>query len=288
LKVIVLILDGLGIGEMPDVEEVRPQDQGTNTLKHVLEISSDLSLPNFEKLGMGNLGTFNGIKPNSNPLASYGKCKLAHIGADTYMGHQELMGSKPTELETQTISEVGKSIEADLKKSGYKVTRPLKGKPVLLIANHVIVSDNMEADVGQSFVVTASKDEIPFEETEKIGKVVRETVKVSRVIVGGGKGFTTNDMISAIRETDDTIGIDMAELGIFDDNLSVRHLGFPVNIEKQMPYILTEEGYPVKILGKAADVISCPDADKKVMVNTDDIFTELLSILDNNDIGCFT
>ncbi|MDZ5001383.1 phosphopentomutase, partial [Clostridium perfringens] len=57
-KVVVIVLDGFGIGEMDDVKETRPQDINSNTCLHILERRKDVTLPNLEKLGLINiLGT---------------------------------------------------------------------------------------------------------------------------------------------------------------------------------------------------------------------------------------
>ena len=50
-RVIVLILDSLGVGFMDDTKEYHPQDVGANTFYHILDATS-LNIPNLEKLGI--------------------------------------------------------------------------------------------------------------------------------------------------------------------------------------------------------------------------------------------
>ena len=44
-RVILLVIDGLGVGEMPDAAQVRPRDRGADTLGHVVKAAGSLSLP---------------------------------------------------------------------------------------------------------------------------------------------------------------------------------------------------------------------------------------------------
>ena len=54
-RVIVLVIDGLGVGAMPDVADVRPRDVGADTLGHVVKAAGTLSLPNLERMGLGTI-----------------------------------------------------------------------------------------------------------------------------------------------------------------------------------------------------------------------------------------
>ncbi|MEK7306533.1 MAG: phosphopentomutase, partial [Nitrospirota bacterium] len=68
-RVLLLVLDSLGIGELPDANEYG--DEGSNTLAHI-SYAVDLGLPNLEQMGLGLLGDFRGIRRASKPSASYG------------------------------------------------------------------------------------------------------------------------------------------------------------------------------------------------------------------------
>lgn len=98
MRAIILVIDSLGVGEMADVPEVRPQDIGANTLKHVSEYNDNYRLNNLELMGAGLIVESKNIKKVSNPIASYGCSNLEHEGADTFQGHQEIVGSKPKRL----------------------------------------------------------------------------------------------------------------------------------------------------------------------------------------------
>ena len=96
MRLILLVLDALGIGAMPDVPAVRPQDVGANTLASLVRSVGGLDLDNLRKLGLGQIAPLGSPDcPASDPLASYGRSRLAHQGADSYLGHQEIMGTIP-------------------------------------------------------------------------------------------------------------------------------------------------------------------------------------------------
>lgn len=98
-RVVCLVCDGLGIGEAPDAKAYG--DEGSNTLLHTADFVGGLSLPHLEKLGLGNLGQFPGIKAAQNPLALVSRLAEKSAGKDTTTGHWEIAGlvtKKPFQL----------------------------------------------------------------------------------------------------------------------------------------------------------------------------------------------
>jgi len=95
-RAIILILDGLGVGELPDAAQYG--DQGSNTLGHILEAVPEMRLNNFERLGLGNIQGAAGLKPVPQALASWARMAETSAGKDTTSGHWEIAGlilSKP-------------------------------------------------------------------------------------------------------------------------------------------------------------------------------------------------
>lgn len=89
-KAIVLVLDGVGIGEMPDADQYG--DRGSNTLGNTAEAVGGLTLPNLQKMGLGNIFPIKGVHPEPYPTASWGKMQEASAGKDSTTGHWEMMG----------------------------------------------------------------------------------------------------------------------------------------------------------------------------------------------------
>ena len=88
-RVLLIVLDGAGIGAMPDAPEWG--DAGSDTFGHILE-SRRLELPNMQKYGLGNIRSLANLSPVEAPIGSYGKCALRSNGKDTTTGHWEMAG----------------------------------------------------------------------------------------------------------------------------------------------------------------------------------------------------
>jgi phosphopentomutase len=89
-RVILIVLDSVGAGALPDAAEYG--DSGANTLGNIAEVVGGLALPNLRELGLGNIIPIKGVPPITSPRASYGKMIEAAKGKDTIAGHWELMG----------------------------------------------------------------------------------------------------------------------------------------------------------------------------------------------------
>jgi phosphopentomutase len=88
-RICLMVLDSAGIGEMPDAAEWG--DAGADTLGNILK-SRTVNLPNFQKLGLGNIRPLQGVPVVADPIGSYGKCTLKSNGKDTTTGHWEMAG----------------------------------------------------------------------------------------------------------------------------------------------------------------------------------------------------
>ena len=86
----IIVLDGLGIGATHDQAEYG--DLGSDTLGNVARASPGLSLPNLERLGLGNCRPLHGIAPTDKPSAATGIAHPASPGKDSTTGHWELCG----------------------------------------------------------------------------------------------------------------------------------------------------------------------------------------------------
>ena len=94
-RVILLILDSVGIGQAPDAHLYG--DAGSDTLRNTAKAVGGLSLPCLARLGLGNLAEafgepILGVRPASAPLAAYGRMAPKSPGKDTTTGHWEITG----------------------------------------------------------------------------------------------------------------------------------------------------------------------------------------------------
>ncbi len=87
-RVVLIVLDACGIGELPDAAKYG--DAGANTLGHVVEKMKP-ELPNMSSLGLGNIGGWKDYM-DEEPIGCYGKMAEQAPGKDTTIGHWELAG----------------------------------------------------------------------------------------------------------------------------------------------------------------------------------------------------
>ncbi|MBN2464972.1 phosphopentomutase, partial [candidate division WOR-3 bacterium] len=86
----VLLLDGVGCGELPDAAKYG--DEGSNTLANLAKAVGGLDLPNLARLGLGNVIPILGVPPQEEPQACFGKMAERSAGKDSTSGHWEIAG----------------------------------------------------------------------------------------------------------------------------------------------------------------------------------------------------
>ncbi len=90
VRVFLIVLDGVGIGELPDASDYG--DQGANTLLHVAEFAGRLQLPVMELLGLGSLLPLPGVRPLLTAKGARARLAEKSAGKDSTTGHWEMMG----------------------------------------------------------------------------------------------------------------------------------------------------------------------------------------------------
>ena len=89
-RVILIVLDSVGIGELPDAEFFN--DKGSHTLDNTFNACKGLNLPNLKKLGLGNIEGVNSLGKEKCVKGSFGKAMEKSMGKDTITGHWEIAG----------------------------------------------------------------------------------------------------------------------------------------------------------------------------------------------------
>lgn len=89
-RVILIVLDGVGVGALPDAAAYG--DAGAHTLAHVAEAAGGLRVPNLEALGLGHLGVLAGVSRTAQPDGCFGKMAALSKGKDSTTGHWEMTG----------------------------------------------------------------------------------------------------------------------------------------------------------------------------------------------------
>jgi phosphopentomutase len=89
-RVIVIVLDGVGVGATDDAHEYG--DEGSNSVANTAVTVDGLNLPNMGAIGLGNLTTIQGVPPRKKTKGAFGKMMEKSAGKGSVVGHWELMG----------------------------------------------------------------------------------------------------------------------------------------------------------------------------------------------------
>ena len=189
-RVVLIVLDGAGIGAMPDAPEWG--DAGSDTFGHILE-SRTVRLPNLEAIGLGNIRPLAGVSPADAPRGSYGRCALASNGKDTTTGHWEMAGiildqafptypnGFPKPIIDSFISKTGvPGILGNFAASGTEIIKQL-GEDHVLTGKPIVYTS-----ADSVFQIAAHEEVIPLTRLYEICEIARNILdgehKVGRVI----------------------------------------------------------------------------------------------------------
>lgn len=268
-RIIVLVLDGLGVGAMPDVPLMRPSDVGAHTLRAVVAATGGLSLPNLERLGLGTISPQAGLRAEKTPIGVHGINALGYKGADTYLGHTVMMGAPIPNTAEELFETVRDEVGRQLADAGHRVEPAKPDQAALLVDGRMVVGDNLESDPLQTYHCVGSTEDQPYDRILDVANILRRVARVRRVVAMGGKGFGAADVRRCVelRPTGQS-GVNNVALGLYTSNYMVRHLTKGDRPDVQIPTILRKAGFEVELLGKVADVIICEGAHKEPHVPT--------------------
>lgn len=188
-RVVWVVLDSVGIGEMPDAAAYG--DAGSDTLGNIAR-RRVLHLPNLCALGLANIKPLVHLQPAEAPLASYGRCALASPGKDTTTGHWEMVGIHldkplplyphgfPREVMDEFERRIGRGSLGNIPASGTEIIKEL-GEEHVRSGSPIVYTS-----ADSVFQVAAHEDVIPLWELYKICETAREILRgpheVGRVI----------------------------------------------------------------------------------------------------------
>lgn len=186
---IIIILDGVGIGELSDAYLYN--DTGSNTLVNIASAVGGLKLPNLQSLGLGNIAKIEGINPVTAPQASYGKMNEVSKGKDSTSGHWEISGLK-VELDFSYFPDgfndelMGKFLDITGCK-GYLGNKAASGTEIIqeLGDEHIKTGFPIVYTSADSvFQIAAHEEIIPLAKLYHICSVTRNEVLVNPLVIG--------------------------------------------------------------------------------------------------------
>ena len=189
-KIIVIVLDSVGIGELPDAYKFG--DDGSNTLANTAKAVGGLNIPNLERFGIGKIDDIMGVSKDVDEQAFYGKMTETSAAKDTTSGHWEIMGvvtdkpfptypnGFPDEVIGQFTKSIGRSILGNKTASGTEIIEELG-------AEHIKTGSPIVYTSADSvFQIAACEDVMPAESLYEICDCARDILKgkhnVGRVI----------------------------------------------------------------------------------------------------------
>ena len=200
-RVIWIVLDSVGIGEMPDADKYG--DAGSDTLGNIAR-RHPLHLPNLCAIGLANIRPLTGLAPVAEPSGAYGKCALASPGKDTTTGHWEMVGIHlekpfplfphgfPPEVMDEFERRIGRHALGNKAASGTEIIKEL-GEEHVRTGSPIVYTS-----ADSVFQVAAHEEVIPLFEQYKICETAREILRgpyevgrvIARPFIGEAGAFT--------------------------------------------------------------------------------------------------
>src|SRR5579863_10239458 len=200
-RVIWIVLDSVGIGEMPDAEAYG--DKGSDTLGNIAR-QRHLKLPNLCRLGLANIRPLAGLPAVAEPAGAYGKCTLVSPGKDTTTGHWEMAGIHlekplplfpkgfPREVMEPFEARIGRRTLGNKAASGTEIIKEL-GEEHVRTGSPIVYTS-----ADSVFQIAAHEEVIPLFELYKMCETARDILRgkhevgrvIARPFLGSPGSFT--------------------------------------------------------------------------------------------------
>ncbi len=176
-RVFLIVLDSLGIGQMPDAADFG--DKNCNTLRRISQ-SPEFRIPSLLKMGMGNIDGIDFLPKSECPLASVARVAERSKGKDTTIGHWEIAGliskkpfpTYPNGFPSDILEKFSKAT-----KRGVLCNRPYSGTEVIMDygREHVATGDLIVYTSADSvFQIAAHEDVVSVKQLYEYCKVARK------------------------------------------------------------------------------------------------------------------
>lgn len=241
-RVFLIVLDSLGIGEMPDAS--RFGDEGSNTLKSIAK-SRFFKADNLSKAGLFNIdGVDCGVK-TPRPVCDFCRLKERSAGKDTVTGHWEMTGVVSTQPMPTFPDGFDKEVLDEISAAtgrGILCNKPYSGTQVIIDygRQHMATGDLIVYTSADSVLQIAAHEKVvPIEELYEICKKVRKIMSgknavgrvIARPFVGEYPDFvrTSNRHDYALEPPQDTLLDDLKNNGY--DTIGVGKIGDIFNMK---------------------------------------------------------
>ena len=272
-RVFLIVLDSVGIGEMPDADDYG--DVGSNTVKACF-YNKNFSMPNMKNMGLFNIDGMDYGESEKNPIASFARMKEVSKGKDTIIGHWEIAGIEskkplptyPNGFPSGVIDEfkrrTGRDILCNKPYSGTEIIKEY-GKESVETGKLIVYTS-----ADSVFQIAAHEDVVPIEKLYEYCQIAREILQgnnaVGRVIA---RPF----------------------IGEYPDytRTANRHDFALAPSEKTILDFIKESGKDVIAVGKISDIFAGNGVTEKILTKgNEDGINKTLEIMDRDFEGlCF-
>lgn len=178
-RVTLIVMDSLGIGQLPDAEKYG--DAGADTFGHIVDNNEDFEIPNLQRLGFCNIdGAAGGRLKIETPAGAFGKLAEVSAGKDTITGHWEIAGLEtktpfktypdgfPAEFMALFEERIGRKCLGNYPASGTEIIEELGPE------HEATGSPIVYTSADSVFQIAANTAVIPLEELYRICETARE------------------------------------------------------------------------------------------------------------------
>ncbi len=267
-RAIVIIIDGVGIGELPDADKYG--DRGSNTLGNLANAVGGLNLPNMERLGLGKIAPLKGVRADVQAEANYGKMAELSAGKDSTTGHWEIAGLiQKRPFPTYPNGFPKEVIDEFTRRTGYGVlgNKPASGTEIIkeLGEEHLRTGKLIVYTSADSvFQIAAHQEVVPLEKLYEICQIAREMLKgehaVARVIARPFVGKSAADF----------------QRTKYRKDFSLSPSGKTLHVHLQ------EAGWPTVGIGKINDLYALSGIQKSVYTKTNE--EGMAAIVEETDV----
>lgn len=272
-RVFLIVLDSVGIGEMPDAADYG--DAGSNTVKACF-YNKNFNMPNMKKMGLFNIDGMDYEESEKSPIASFARMKEVSKGKDTIIGHWEIAGIEskkplptypngfPNEVIEEFKRRTGRDILCNKPYSGTEVIKKY-GKESVETGKLIVYTS-----ADSVFQIAAHEDVVPIEKLYEYCKIAREILKddnavgrvIARPFIGEYPNYTRT---------------------------SNRHDFALAPSEKTILDFIKESGKDVIAVGKISDIFAGNGVTEKILTKgNEDGINKTLEIMDRDFEGlCF-
>lgn len=272
-RVFLIVLDSVGIGEMPDAVDYG--DVGSNTVKACF-YNKNFSMPNMKKMGLFNIDGMDYGESEKNPIASFARMKEVSKGKDTIIGHWEIAGIEskkplptypngfPSEVIDEFKRRTGRDILCNKPYSGTEVIKEY-GKESVETGKLIVYTS-----ADSVFQIAAHENVVPIEKLYEYCQIARE-----------------------IFQGDNAVGRVIARpfIGEYPDytRTANRHDFALAPSEKTILDFIKESGKDVIAVGKISDIFAGNGVTEKILTKgNEDGINKTLEIMDRDFEGlCF-